>query len=86
MSIVGPRPCLESQKELIYLRNKHGINNRYPGITGFAQINGRDNISLDQKINYELTYKEKLSLIFDIKIIFLTIFRIIQKKDIKHWI
>ena len=39
-----------------------------------------------QKINYELTYKEKLSLIFDIKIIFLTIFRIIQKKDIKHWI
>tara|TARA_Y100000768_G_C23902611_1_gene645927 strand:- start:21 stop:587 length:567 start_codon:yes stop_codon:yes gene_type:complete len=84
MSIVGPRPCLESQKELIYLRNKHGINNLYPGITGFAQINGRDNISLDQKINYELTYKEKLSLIFDIKIIFLTIFRIIQKKDIKH--
>ena len=84
MSIVGPRPCLESQKELIYQRNKHGINNLYPGITGFAQINGRDNISIDQKINYELNYKEKLSLIFDIKIIFLTIIKIMQKKDIKH--
>ena len=84
MSIVGPRPCLPSQKELIDLRNKHELYKLYPGITGFAQINGRDNIPIGKKINYELIYKEKLSLIFDIKIIFFTIFKIINKKDIKH--
>ena len=84
MSIVGPRPCLPTQKNLINLRNKYEIHKLYPGITGYAQINGRDNISIEKKINYELTYKEKSSLIFDIKIIFLTILKITNKKDIKH--
>ena len=66
------------------LRNKHKIQHLYPGITGLAQINGRDNISINQKIKYEQIYKEKLSLIFDIKIIILTIFKITTDRDIKH--
>ena len=84
MSIVGPRPCLPSQTKLKKLRNKHRIQLLYPGITGLAQINGRDNISINQKIKYEQIYKEKLSLIFDIKIIILTIFKITTDRDIKH--
>lgn len=84
MSIVGPRPCLPSQTNLMELRNKHGIQHLYPGITGLAQINGRDNISINQKIKYEQIYKEKLGLIFDIKIIIQTIFKITTNKDIRH--
>tara|TARA_B100000989_G_scaffold296198_1_gene278901 strand:+ start:8426 stop:9025 length:600 start_codon:yes stop_codon:yes gene_type:complete len=84
MSIVGPRPCLPSQTNLMELRNKHGIQHLYPGITGLAQINGRDNISINQKIKYEQIYKEKLGLIFDIKIIVQTIFKITTNKDIRH--
>ena len=84
MSIVGPRPALHNQEDLMDLRTKQQIHILLPGITGWAQINGRDNISINEKVKLDLYYKMNLSLFLDLKIIFLTIFSIINKKNIKH--
>lgn len=85
MSIVGPRPCLPTQIDLINMRNKYGISNLVPGITGLAQINGRDMLNLKEKVFYEQKYLNKKSLFLDIKIILLTIIKIFWKKnDVKH--
>ena len=84
MSIVGPRPALHNEYELIYNRKKLGINSLRPGITGWAQINGRDNILLSQKINFDKEYLNSQSIIFDLKIILLTLWRVVQKKDITY--
>lgn len=84
MSIVGPRPALHNQDDLIDLRTKQHIDILLPGITGWAQINGRDNISINEKVKLDLYYKMNLSLYLDLKIIFLTFFSIINNKNIKH--
>ena len=84
MSLVGPRPALYNQKRLIFLRKKRNIHNLYPGITGWAQINGRDKISIYKKVNLDHFYYINMSLNLDIKIIFLTITRVLSYKNILH--
>lgn len=84
MVFVGPRPALFNQNDLMELRILEGIDTLKPGITGWAQINGRDEISLRIKIEYEKEYLEKRSLLFDLRIIFLTISNVILKKNVAH--
>ena len=84
MSIVGPRPALHNQEDLKQLRKKNQIDNLLPGITGWAQINGRDNISISEKVELDLYYKFNLNVFLDLKIIFFTFFSILNKKNIKH--
>jgi len=84
MSVVGPRPALFNQYDLIKLRTKKKIHFLTPGVTGWAQINGRDNISINKKVNLDEFYKKNQSIFFDLFIIFLTLFNISKKKDISH--
>lgn len=84
MSLVGPRPALYNQFDLIKMRNKKKIHFLTPGITGWAQINGRDKISIKQKVKLDEIYKNKKNIFFDIYIICLTIVKIFKKKDIIH--
>jgi O-antigen biosynthesis protein WbqP len=82
MSFVGPRPALVGQKELNQRRAQLGIDKLTPGITGWAQINGRDSIGLEQKVILDYAYLCKKNTFFDIQIMILTVFRIFSKKDI----
>jgi O-antigen biosynthesis protein WbqP len=84
MSIVGPRPALYNQSDLIELRTKLNIHTLRPGLTGWAQINGRDDLSVSQKADFDLYYLSKKSIIFDFKIIISTIIKTIQQKNIHH--
>jgi O-antigen biosynthesis protein WbqP len=84
MSIVGPRPALYNQKYLIKRRRKLGIDKINPGITGLAQINGRDIISINKKIYYDYKYLLKKNFIFDLIIILKTLYIIFDFKKIKH--
>tara|TARA_B110000003_G_scaffold274078_1_gene313123 strand:- start:2327 stop:2887 length:561 start_codon:yes stop_codon:yes gene_type:complete len=84
MSFVGPRPALFNQHDLISLRKQNGVDKVLPGITGWAQINGRDDLSISEKVNLDKEYLEKKSFLFDLKIILLTIFKVIQSDDISH--
>ncbi|ALE02293.1 sugar transferase [Candidatus Pseudothioglobus singularis] len=84
MSIVGPRPALFNQDDLIQLRKEKGIMKLLPGITGWAQVNGRDDLSIPEKVYYDKEYLDKKSFKFDLKIIFLTIFKVIKSSNISH--
>ena len=84
MSFVGPRPALYNQFDLIKLREKNDIHLLKPGITGWAQINGRDDLSINKKVEIEIYYKKNISLLLDIKILFLTILKVFRMHDIKH--
>lgn len=84
MSFVGPRPALPVQIHLNKLRNTNLISNLVPGITGWAQINGRDNISIKKKVELEIEYKNLQSFKFDLMILFLTIRAIFFGKNIAH--
>ena len=84
MALVGPRPMLLVQTELLKKRHILRIDTLRPGITGWAQINGRDNISSSQKILLDNEYLMKRSLTFDIKILWLTLFYVLSSKGISH--
>ena len=84
MSIVGPRPALFNQDDLAAGRKKRGIDKIRPGITGWAQINGRDEISLEEKIQLDFEYLNKSNFLFDLKIIFHTFFSVFRSQNIKH--
>jgi len=84
MSIVGPRPALFNQYELIELRSKFGVSELKPGITGLAQINGRDEISIPKKVQLDYEYKLNQSFILDLKIIYITIIKVFLRKNINH--
>jgi O-antigen biosynthesis protein WbqP len=84
MSIVGPRPALFNQKNLIKKRTKLGIHKILPGITGLAQISGRDNLNIDEKVKLDLYYLKNHSIYLDIKIIIKTILTIFVYKNISH--
>ncbi|MDH4184921.1 MAG: sugar transferase [Nitrospinota bacterium] len=84
MSFVGPRPALFNQDDLVALREEKGINALTPGITGWAQINGRDEISIPQKVDLDEYYLRHQSLWLDMKIILLTILHAITAKGVKH--
>jgi O-antigen biosynthesis protein WbqP len=82
MSFVGPRPALYNQYDLIKMRTNRGIHNLKPGLTGWAQINGRDNLSNEMKVNYDFEYLIKRNLFFDLKIIFLTFYKLFKQDQI----
>lgn len=84
MSIVGPRPALFNQDDLVALRTEHGVHQLKPGITGWAQINGRDEIPISQKVALDTYYLEKQSLLLDTKIIFLTAVKVLRRDNITH--
>ena len=84
MSIVGPRPALHNQDELIAGRAALGIDQLRPGVTGWAQINGRDEIALQDKLQFDREYLERQSLFFDLKIIFLTAIAVVRSRGVLH--
>ena len=84
MSFVGPRPALFNQEELIQLRNQKGINKLLPGITGWAQVNGRDKLSIPDKVIFDLEYLEQKSLWFDLKILLLTFSKVFIREGVSH--
>ena len=84
MSIVGPRPALFNQEQLIRMRSLAGIDVLRPGLTGWAQVNGRDDLSDEQKVAYDFEYLQRQSLLFDIKIIGLTALRVIKSDGVAH--
>lgn len=84
MSLVGPRPALFNELDLIGLREIKSINSLKPGLTGYAQINGRDKISKQFKVSLDYEYLKKANFCFDLIILFITIFRLKWIKDISH--
>lgn len=84
MVFVGPRPALYNQNDLMALRVAAGVHKLKPGITGWAQINGRDELSLEDKLAYEKEYLERKSFWFDMKIVVLTFTRVLGSKGVTH--
>lgn len=84
MSFVGPRPALFNQDDLIALRTEHGVDKLLPGLTGWAQINGRDDLPIPQKVQLDVVYLKQQSLPFDIRIIVLTFLKVIRRDGITH--
>ena len=84
MSVVGPRPMIPKVKELIDERTRTGVCSLRPGITGWAQINGRDNLSLKEKLCLETEYLHRQSLWFDLKIILKTIVYVVRARGVWH--
>lgn len=84
MSFVGPRPALFNQDDLIELRKESGIDQLVPGITGWAQLNGRDELSSAEKVFFDRQYQERQSFWFDLQIMALTVIAVVQAKNITH--
>jgi len=84
MSFVGPRPALFNQHDLIALRTEKHVNKLLPGLTGWAQVNGRDDLSIHSKVLLDVEYMEKKSFFFDLKILWLTFIRVIKSSGISH--
>lgn len=82
MSFVGPRPALYNQYDLIAERDKYGANDVRPGLTGWAQINGRDELPIDVKARYDGEYVERLSFLFDCECLFKTFFKVIKHEGV----
>ncbi len=84
MSVVGPRPALFNQDDLIALRSAAGVQKITPGLTGWAQINGRDELPILEKVKLDVEYMQQQSFYFDLKIIFLTFARVIYRQGVSH--
>jgi O-antigen biosynthesis protein WbqP len=84
MSFVGPRPALFNQDDLIALRSQFGVDQVLPGLTGWAQINGRDELPIPDKVKLDLDYVQRQSLRLDVKIIFLTFLRVLRRDGVAH--
>ena len=84
MAIVGPRPALFNQHDLIKLRTEKRVHLLKPGITGWAQVNGRDELPISEKIKFDVAYMYKQSFYFDIKILILTFFKVLGKDGVQH--
>lgn len=84
MSLVGPRPALYNQDDLIAMRTARGIHRLVPGITGWAQINGRDRISIPVKVEYDEYYLHHKSFFFDLRILWMTFAKVIRSEHIQH--
>jgi O-antigen biosynthesis protein WbqP len=84
MSFVGPRPALYNQNDLVALRSKKGIDKLLPGITGWAQVNGRDELSILEKVNLDFEYLNSKSFKLDIKILWMTFLKVIGRNNISH--
>jgi len=84
MSFVGPRPALYNQYDLISLRTQEGVDKLVPGITGWAQVNGRDELSISDKVLLDVEYQNRQSIWFDIKILWMTFFKVLKKEGVDH--
>lgn len=84
MSFVGPRPALFNQDDLVALRTEQGVDKLIPGLTGWAQINGRDELPILQKVALDVEYLHKQSFLFDLKILWLTFVKVVRKDGISH--
>jgi O-antigen biosynthesis protein WbqP len=84
MSLVGPRPALFNQYDLIALRTEKGVHELVPGLTGWAQVNGRDNLSNSQKVLLDAEYLEQRSMLFDLKILWMTVRKVAGKDGVSH--
>ena len=84
MSFVGPRPALFNQDDLIALRTKKGVDKLLPGITGWAQVNGRDELSIPDKVALDEEYMLRQSFWLDMKIMWMTFLRVINRVDVSH--
>jgi O-antigen biosynthesis protein WbqP len=84
MTFVGPRPALYNQEDLVEIRTKFGVHKLKPGLTGWAQINGRDELSIQEKVILDKYYLDNMSFVLDIKIIFATFFKVIHNDGVSH--
>ena len=84
MSFVGPRPALFNQDELIQLRTEKGVHELVPGLTGLAQVNGRDNLSIPEKVEWDTEYLHRRSLQLDLKILWITALKVLRTDDVSH--
>ena len=83
MTFIGPRPALYNQEDLIDLRSKAGVHHLMPGVTGWAQVNGRDELSIPDKVKMDEYYLKNKSLWLDIKILFLTLLKVFKAEGVK---
>lgn len=84
MSFVGPRPALFNQYDLIALRTEKGVHELLPGLTGWAQVNGRDDLPIPEKVQLDIEYLEKRSFFFDLKILLLTVLKVVSRDGVSH--
>jgi len=84
MAIVGPRPALFNQSDLIELRTQKGVDALRPGLTGWAQVNGRDELAMPEKVKLDEEYLHQESFLFDIKIMYLTFLKVIRRDGVSH--
>jgi O-antigen biosynthesis protein WbqP len=84
MSFVGPRPALFNQDDLIALRTEKGVHELVPGLTGWAQVNGRDELPIPQKVELDLEYLQRSSLWFDLKILWMTALKVLVRDGVSH--
>ena len=84
MSFVGPRPALFNQNDLVALRTERGVHALTPGLTGWAQVNGRDDLPIAVKVEYDSEYLMKQSFLFDLKILWLTAVKVLHRQGVSH--
>jgi len=84
MTLVGPRPALFNQADLIALRTELGVHTLTPGLTGWAQVNGRDELPIPQKVKFDAEYLARQSFTFDVYILWLTVLKVVQGDGVAH--
>jgi len=84
MSFVGPRPALFNQDDLIALRTEYGVDQLIPGLTGWAQVNGRDELPIPEKVVLDVEYMHRQSFWFDMKILWMTFLKVIKRDGVSH--
>ena len=84
MSFVGPRPALFNQQDLIALRTAQGVHTLLPGLTGWAQVNGRDELPIPEKVKLDVAYLQRQSLWFDVRILWLTLVKVLRRDGVSH--
>ncbi|TAK90675.1 MAG: sugar transferase [Burkholderiaceae bacterium] len=84
MSFVGPRPALFNQADLIELRTRYGVHELVPGLTGWAQVNGRDELPIPEKVKLDVEYLQRRSLWFDLRILWLTLIKVVRSDGVSH--
>ena len=84
MSIVGPRPALFNQEDLLAQRTALGVHTLTPGLTGWAQVNGRDDLPIPEKVRFDAEYASRQSFVFDLRIIIMTIIKVFGRSGVSH--
>ena len=84
MSFVGPRPALFNQDDLVALRSERGVHELVPGLTGWAQINGRDELPIPDKVELDVEYLRRRSFLFDLRILWQTVVKVLRRDGVSH--